>query len=164
MADTRGVHTGSDVLTENIYSLLIGLYDRRKRRWNVRRRQGVKHVFRFSGWLLLVVALPVGVSESGVSSIMLLDREPFYAPSPMTIVPGQLVQWHNQARQPHTVTHDGCGRGRCAFASGHLHPGERFSVRDLPSGTYAYHCDIHPFMRGVLQVRYPQRDQGITEL
>ena len=115
-------------------------------------------------WLLLVVALPFGVNEAEVSRVTLLDREPFYAPATLTIVPGQWVQWHNQSMQPHTVTHDGCRRGACAFDSGHLHPGERFRVRDLPSGTYAYHCDIHSFMRGVVQVRYPKRHGGVTEL
>lgn len=115
-------------------------------------------------WLLLVVVLPFELSESGVSRVTLLDREPFYAPAAVTIVPGQRVQWHNQSMQPHTVTHDDCRRGACAFDSGHLHPGERFRVGDLPSGTYAYHCDIHPFMRGVVQVRYPERHGGVTEL
>ena len=122
-------------------------------------------VFCCRAWLLLVVALPFGVSDAGVSHVTLLDREPFYAPAAVTIVPGQPVQWQNQSMQPHTVTHDGCRRGgACAFDSGHLHPGERFRVGDLPSGTYAYHCDIHPFMRGVVQVRYSERHDGITEL
>lgn len=115
-------------------------------------------------WVLLVVALPFGANEAGVSHVALLDREPFYAPAAVTIVPGQWVQWQNQSVQPHTVTHDDCRRGACAFDSGHLHPGERFRVGDLPSGTYAYYCDIHPFMRGVVQVRQAARRDGVTEL
>ncbi len=114
---------------------------------------------------MLVVTLPFGLGQAGGSQIILLDRMPFYAPSTMTISPGQLVQWHNQSMQPHTVTHDGCAQGgMCAFASKHLHPGERFSVRGLLPGIYSYHCEIHPFMRGRIQVKQVVRSDGVTEL
>ena len=117
------------------------------------------------GWMMLVVVLPVGLSQAGSLQIILLDRMPFYAPSTMTILPGQAVQWYNQSMQPHTVTHDGCGRGgKCAFASEHLHPGERFSVNSLPPGTYSYHCEIHPFMRGRIQVKRIVPNHSVTEL
>ncbi|MYC28232.1 MAG: hypothetical protein F4X63_09620 [Nitrospira sp. SB0662_bin_26] len=115
------------------------------------------------GWLMLL--LPASLSQAGSSPIILLDREPFYAPATMTILPGQSIRWHNQSMQPHTVTHDGCGRGRnCAFASKHLHPGERFSVRGLPPGIYSYHCEIHPFMRGRIQVKRMVPTPGTTKL
>ena len=114
---------------------------------------------------MLLVVLSAGLSQAGNSQIILLDREPFYTPSTVTILPGQSVQWDNRSMQPHTVTHDGCGRGRnCAFASKHLHPGERFSVRGLPPGTYSYHCEIHPFMRGRIQVKRIVQNHSVTEL
>ncbi len=119
----------------------------------------------FLGWMMLFVLLPVGLSQAGNSPILLLDRRPFYTPSVMTILSGQSVQWYNQSMQPHTVTHDGCGRGRrCAFASEHLHPGERFSVSGLSPGLYSYHCEIHPFMRGRIQVKRIVQNPGVTEL
>ncbi len=125
----------------------------------------VKRVSPFLGCLILVLALPAGLSRAGSAPIVLLDRTPFYAPSTMTILPGQPVQWHNQSMQPHTVTHDGCGRGgQCAFASAHLHPGERFSVSGLSPGTYSYHCEIHPFMRGRIQVERIAHNHSVTEL
>ena len=117
------------------------------------------------GWIMLVVVFPAGLSQAGNSQIILLDRTPFYAPSTMTILPGQPVQWHNRSMQPHTVTHDGCGRGeQCAFASKHLHPGERFSVSGLSPGTYSYHCEIHPFMRGRIHVKRMAPNHSVTEL
>ena len=115
--------------------------------------------------MLLVVLLPAALSQAEGSQIILLDRVPFYAPSTMTVLPGQVVRWHNQSMQPHTVTHDSCGRGgKCAFASEHLHPGERFSVNGLSPGTYSYHCELHPFMRGRIQVKRIVQNHGITEL
>ncbi len=81
------------------------------------------------------------------------------------IGPGQSVHWYNRSMQPHTVTHDGCGRGgECAFASEHLHPGEHFSVSGLSAGTYSYHCEIHPFMRGRIHVKRVVQNNAVTEL
>ena len=115
-----------------------------------------------SGFILTlsVFAIP------GQRQIALLDRDPFYSPPSISLQTGQTVRWQNQSMQPHTITHDGCSRGgKCAFDSGHLHPGEKFSVRDLMPGIYPYHCNIHPFMRGVIVIdRKPMQNFSTTEL
>lgn len=98
----------------------------------------------------------LGLADSAsYAQILVLDRQPFYAPPSQKIKSGQGVLWYNRSMQPHTITHDQCGQrsGRCAFHSGPLHPGEQFTVRDLSPGTYPYHCAIHPFMRGVIIVQ-----------
>lgn len=127
----------------------------------------LKHVrfFYYLEWIMLVIVLPFSLGQARGSQVILLDREPFYTPATATIFPGQSVQWYNQSMQPHTVTHDGCRQGgTCAFSSEHLHPGERFTVRNLPAGTYSYHCEIHPFMRGRIQVKQAARNDGVMEL
>ena len=113
-----------------------------------------------------LILLPFGFAVPGQRQIVLLDREPFYSPPSISLQTGQTVRWQNQSMQPHTITHDGCSRGgKCAFHSGHLHPGEQFSVRDLTAGTYYYHCNIHPFMRGLIVVgRKPLQNFSTTEL
>ena len=112
------------------------------------------------------LALPTGFAVPGFSQVLLLDRQPFYSPPSLHLLLGQTVQWQNQSMQPHTITHDGCRqRERCVFHSGHLHPSEQFTVRDLAPGTYPYHCTIHPFMRGVIVVvQQPIRNVETTEL
>ena len=112
------------------------------------------------------ISLSSGFAVPGQRQIMLLDREPFYSPPSISLQAGQTVRWRNQAMQPHTITHDGCSLGgKCAFHSGHLHPGEEFSVRDLTPGIYPYHCNIHPFMRGTIVVgRKTLQNFSVTEL
>ena len=112
------------------------------------------------------VLTPFGFAVLGQRQIVLLDREPFYSPPSISLQIGQAVKWQNQSMQPHTITHDGCRLGgKCAFHSGHLHPGEEFSVRDLTPGIYPYHCNIHPFMRGVIVVdRKTLQNSSSTEL
>ncbi|MDA0739141.1 MAG: cupredoxin domain-containing protein [Nitrospirae bacterium] len=112
------------------------------------------------------LSVPMGLAVPGNSEILVLDREPFYSPASVNLQAGQSIQWQNQSSQSHTITHDRCGeRYGCAFHSGHLHPGEDFTVRDLATGTYPYHCNIHPFMRGVIVVdQKPTRNYHSTEL
>jgi len=117
-------------------------------------------------WVLGIVVVPTGFAVPGSTHILVLDREPFYSPPTWRVRVGQTVQWHNRSMQSHTITHDGCGqRVGCAFHSGHLHPGKQFVVRDLEPGTYPYHCNLHPFMRGVIVVDPPpSRNFNTTEL
>ena len=101
-----------------------------------------------------LLSMSLNFAASGLQQILLLDREPFYSPSTLNLETGQTVYWYNRSMQSHTITHDSCGQGGgCAFHSGHIHPGEQYSVRDLRPGTYSYHCNIHPFMRGVIVVK-----------
>jgi len=101
-------------------------------------------------------AVSIGLAVPEYFQIFLLDREPFYSPPSINLETGQTIQWYNRSMQPHTITHDGCPqRADCVFHSDHIHPGERFTVRDLPPGTYSYHCEIHPFMRGMIVVNSP---------
>lgn len=79
---------------------------------------------------------------------------PYYHPSVATVPAGMPIAWENPTSMAHTVTHDACGQQRpCAFHSGPVPPGETFSIPGLPPGRYAYHCALHPSMRGVLVVR-----------
>ena len=106
-----------------------------------------------------------GLAQSSPAFILLQDQEPFYSPPSMTMKSGETVEWYNRSGTEHTITHDGCGRRQpCAFHSGHLHPGERFPVPKLAPGRYSYHCEIHPFMRGVIVVKSATPDFKATEL
>ena len=86
--------------------------------------------------------------------IIIEDGSPYFVPATVTIVSGSPVRWENPTPTHHTITHNACVEesGRCAFDSGTMPPGETFTLSGLSPGRYAYHCRIHPIMRGVLTV------------
>jgi plastocyanin len=70
-----------------------------------------------------------------------------FAPDSLSAEVGQSVEWTNQDDAAHTVTADGG-----AFDSGSLAGGKEFSFAFDQAGTYAYHCNIHPSMKGTVTV------------
>jgi plastocyanin len=74
------------------------------------------------------------------------NLEPF-APSQLSIPIGTTVSWRNDDSTEHTVT-----ANDRSFHSGPISPGDTFdNIFDSP-GEFAYHCSIHPFMKGVVIV------------
>ena len=72
-----------------------------------------------------------------------------YNPSPLTMRVGQVVNWHNLDSIEHSATLDGM------FDSGKI---PAFSAHDNAvtmnrTGTFAYHCTIHPGMVGTIVVQ-----------
>ena len=70
-----------------------------------------------------------------------------FAPDALSAEVGQPVKWTNQDGAAHTVTADDG-----AFDSGSLAGGTEFSFAFDRAGTYAYHCNIHPGMKGTVTV------------
>jgi plastocyanin len=70
-----------------------------------------------------------------------------FAPDALSTEVGQSVKWTNQDSTPHTVTADDG-----AFDSGSLARGKEFSFAFDQAGTHAYHCNIHPNMKGTVTV------------
>lgn len=111
------------------------------------------------GGLLLAAALTVtGCAPSPAA--MATDRvavvEPENAPDRWTYGPnrieveaGTAVTWHNGGTQFHTVTSDSPGR---PFDLG-LDPGKDAAFTFRQSGTFPYHCGVHPQMKGTVVVR-----------
>ena len=72
-----------------------------------------------------------------------------FTPAYTRVEPGDSVRWTVRGSF-HTVT---SRRGAPEpFASGDLVTGEQFTRAFPTAGRYAYHCTIHPEMRGVVQV------------
>lgn len=73
-----------------------------------------------------------------------------YQPDPVTIEAGGKVTWINRDSAPHTATAaDG------SFDTGTLEEGKLGSESFKDAGSYRYFCDIHPDMRGTVEVVEP---------
>lgn len=86
-------------------------------------------------------------AELGVtrSRVRIVDNR--FRPATITVERGTRVRWRNAGRRTHTVTADDR-----SFDSGRLAPGERFARRFRATGTFPYHCTVHPRMTGTIQV------------
>ena len=79
-----------------------------------------------------------------------VDIESFkYVPPTLTVRANSTVTFTNRDRAGHTATSDKPG----AFDTGALNRGDSKPVRLSAPGRYAYHCDFHPFMHGVVVVQ-----------
>lgn len=87
-------------------------------------------------------ALSAAVNENKV------ELEDFYFdPNHIQVPVGTTVTWTGAGVFPHTASADDG-----SFGSGALHKGEKYSFKFSQAGTYNYHCDLHPFMIGQVEV------------
>ena len=71
-----------------------------------------------------------------------------FSPSSLTMLMGTKVTWTNADADIHSVVSDDA----VSFNSGNINPGATFSFTPSATGTYAYHCGIHPAVKGILYV------------
>ena len=93
------------------------------------------------------VALPPSVAGSTVVVV----RDFAFQPATVTIRPGQSVTWVNCSSSgdpAHTATGDGGSWGSPEFAAGGT-----YSWTFTQAGSFAYHCEPHPFMVAEVVVR-----------
>lgn len=70
-----------------------------------------------------------------------------YQPDPVVVQTGGKVIWQNQDAAPHTATADDG-----SFDTGTIEKGKIGSETFKEAGTFAYFCEIHPDMRGTVEV------------
>jgi plastocyanin len=71
-----------------------------------------------------------------------------FTPSTLTVKQGANVTWGNADSTTHTVTSD-----TGLFDSGNLSPGDSFTHQFNATGTFLFHCTIHPSMKGTIVVQ-----------
>ena len=70
-----------------------------------------------------------------------------FNPTSLNIKKGTTVTWTNEDSVTHTIVIEG------VFDSGKLSNGQSISYNFNQSGTFAYHCSIHPSMKGEIVVQ-----------
>ena len=98
------------------------------------------------GVALTALALATSGSSAGVQRDVVIPGK-FFAPGREVVLIGDTVSWRNADSSSHTVTADDG-----AFDSGSFGPGATFSRSFQAAGIYKYHCSIHRYMRGEVDV------------
>ncbi len=71
-----------------------------------------------------------------------------YLPANATVKVGTRLTFADRDTAEHTATADGGG-----FDTGSIQIGQQKTITLGKAGTYAFHCDFHPFMHGSITVR-----------
>jgi plastocyanin len=85
-------------------------------------------------------------ADGGAEKVMIADY--LYDPDTITVPVGATVTFANADAAPHTATSKRSG----AFESGTIETGRTGKVTLEESGTFAYYCLFHPFMKGTIVV------------
>jgi plastocyanin len=96
------------------------------------------------------VALLLAGSVQANSSVRISESNNRYlfGPAKVFVTEGQKVTWANGSDAPHTVTSD----SGTELASPNIGAGVSFSHTFAATGTFAYHCSIHTYMKGTVVV------------
>ncbi len=89
------------------------------------------------------------------AALVSITTSPAFAPTSTSIAVNDIVKWtNNDATNPfHTVTSGPAGAPDGRFDSGNLGPNATVCVQFLAAGSYAYFCNIHTFMTGMVTVQ-----------
>ena len=85
-------------------------------------------------------------STSGADTVTISDFK--FAPATLTVKAGAKVTVTNDDSATHTATADGG-----AFDTGDLDQGASKTITLSKAGRYAYHCQIHPYMKATIVVQ-----------
>lgn len=85
-------------------------------------------------------------AATGAKAVTIEDY--IYEPASITVPKGTTVSFTNRDSTPHTATSKESG----LFESGSIDTGKTGKVTLEETGTFAYYCLFHPFMKGTIVV------------
>lgn len=97
--------------------------------------------------ILLAFLVSISAQAQPQSTNAVEIKNSAFNPSTLTVPVGTTVTWTNDDSFDHTVTSNSG-----AFNSGDISGGSKFSHNFNQPGNYPYHCSIHTFMHGMIQV------------
>jgi plastocyanin len=91
-------------------------------------------------------ATPAAAAQTASGAVTVDIADFKFEPETLTVKAGTKVTWRNQDAAPHTAT------AKDGFDTGTLRKGERKTLALKTAGTFAYVCEIHPFMTATVRV------------
>ena len=89
-----------------------------------------------------------GSSASAAAASTVTIADYLYKPADITVPKGTTVKFTNEDSTPHTATSREAG----VFESGSIETGKSAGVTLERTGSFAYYCLFHPFMKGTITV------------
>lgn len=87
--------------------------------------------------------------EAGATADVTVEIKDFaFSPEPVSASVGQSISWTNGDSAPHTATLDD---GSCD--TGNINQGATAVLVFNEAGSYPYHCNVHPNMKGTIEVQ-----------
>ena len=83
-------------------------------------------------------------ADAGPDKRVVKNLDDFFDPQVLRVSPGTTIEFHNDGRNPHTVTADDL-----SFDSGVLQNGQVWSMTFPTTGVYAYNCKLHGAAGGI---------------
>ena len=112
------------------------------------------------GSCLLAALSVAGCGKAGTATVAITGLE--FQPNVLTVSAGTTVTWVNNDQTAHTVTSNAAKVSDTSFSispapgvfgSQALNPGQTFSYTFHTPGTYAYHCEVQPYMTATVIVK-----------
>jgi plastocyanin len=97
----------------------------------------------------LLAALPLAAPAATTATVHIKDFK--FVPAVVSVAPGTTVTFVNDDQEPHTVT-----ATNHAFDSEGLDTNQKWPHTFAKAGTYAYFCEMHPYMHGTVTVKASQ--------
>jgi plastocyanin len=89
-----------------------------------------------------------GASTASGSTQAVTIQDYVYKPAHITVTKGTTIDFTNKDSTAHTATSTDSG----IFESGSIQPGKTGSITLNKTGTFAFYCAFHPFMKGTIEV------------
>jgi plastocyanin len=105
--------------------------------------------FLAAGALLAGLPMAAPAAEPAAATVHIKNFK--FVPDAVTVAPGMTVTFVNDDQEPHTVT-----ATNHSFDSEGLDTNQKWAHAFAKPGSYAYFCEMHPYMHGTVTVKAPQ--------
>jgi plastocyanin len=96
---------------------------------------------------VLFAGLPLTASAGSTDPTVHIKNFKF-VPATLAVAPGSTVTFINDDQEPHTVT-----ATNHSFDSEGLDTNQKWNHTFAKAGTFAYICELHPYMHGTITVK-----------